>query len=106
MHRAASESQGTSMEMQTSEKDGDCQKIQDSLIPFLCAYIFKMFLLLCSKWQYHRMAYIQRDLKDHLVPTPLPSAGLLTIDQAVGQGPIQPGHHRRPPEWSGMIRSW
>jgi len=36
------------------------------------------------------MVWVGRDLKDHLVPPPLPWQGYLPLDQVV-QSPIQPG---------------
>lgn len=44
------------------------------------------------------MAWVGRDLKDHLVPTPLPSEGCQLQDQALDQAsqiPIQPGLEKR-----------
>jgi len=36
------------------------------------------------------MICVGKDLKDHLVPTPLPGQGHLSLDQ-VSQSPVQPG---------------
>jgi len=36
------------------------------------------------------MVWVGKDLKDHLVPNPLPRAGSLPPDQAA-QSPVQPG---------------
>ena len=37
------------------------------------------------------MAQVGRDLKDHLFPTPRHGQGCQPVDQALDQGPIQPG---------------
>ena len=49
-------------------------------------------VFLRARWmsQNHSVVWVGRELKDHLVPTPLPWAGTLPLDQAA-QSPIRPG---------------
>ena len=67
-----------------------CLSRNEALYSYFFLFKTSMILLSIVNLYNHRMVWVGRDLKDHLVPTPLPGQGHPPLDQGA-QSHIQPG---------------